>query len=211
MPEFTYTYDPRLKGGSYRNDQTGRIVSLVEVREALDTAVDSSIDGTKQLAGLLRERKINIAEWQTQMRNMIKSTQINAALIANGGYDSMSPADWGRVGQRIKVQYQELDSFAKQVENGIPLDGRFVVRCTLYNDAAIPTYEEFARLKFRATFDEERNILDPGAKHCEGCLEEAAKDWVPIGELVPIGGRDCLTRDRCMLEYRNSVTGETTV
>jgi hypothetical protein len=39
-------------------------------------------------------------------------------------------------------------------------------------------------------------------------LAETARGRVPIGELVPIGQRPCLSNDRCRIRYSNSVTGE---
>ena len=38
--------------------------------------------------------------------------------------------------------------------------------------------------------------------NCDECVSEAARDWVPIGEEVPIGERQCLTHCHCSLEYR---------
>jgi hypothetical protein len=211
MPEFTYTYDPRLRGGAggYRNDQNGRIVPLRDVRTALDATLDNAKDGTAALAGLLRERKINLPEWQLAMRTEIKNAHIAAAVSAKGGWANMTPSDWGRVGQLVKVQYGMLDNFAKQIASGEqPLDGRFLVRSQMYTDAAINTHHVFQAIQMRnAGYDQERSILDPLARHCSGagsCIGEASKGWQPIGTVIPIGQRQCLTRCRCNMEYQNS-------
>jgi hypothetical protein len=48
----------------------------------------------------------------------------------------------------------------------------------------------------------ERRVLDDAVKdHCQTCLDEAERDWQPIGTLTPIGSADCMSRDRCYFEY----------
>ncbi|HEY6021351.1 MAG TPA: hypothetical protein VIY48_16040, partial [Candidatus Paceibacterota bacterium] len=51
-------------------------------------------------------------------------------------------------------------------------------------------------------YEEERRVLEPGADHCEGCEEQAAQGWQPIGTLDPIGDEECMTRCKCEFEYR---------
>ena len=159
----------------------------------------------------LQQGQINVKEWQIAMRRRIKDTHITAAVSQRGGWEQMTQSDWGRVGQRIQIQNRFLDNFANDIATGKqPMDGRFLVRSQMYDEAAISTYDRFERNAMRiAGYDEERSTLEPGVKHCPGCLDEAARGWVPIGELVPIGERTCLTRDRCTMHYRNSETGET--
>ena len=54
----------------------------------------------------------------------------------------------------------------------------------------------------RAGMTEERNFLEPDADHCQECWDEAAKGWSPLGTLIPIGERTCLTKCQCKFEYR---------
>lgn len=210
MPDFTF--DQRLNNGvgAYRGSN-GRIISQVQVREALDGYVDNSQNVSRDLGGLLREGQISLADWQLQMRAHIKDVHLTAAAAQRGGWDNMTQADFGRVGQRIRVQYEYLDNFAKQIADGTqPLDGRFLVRSQMYTDASVATYDRFEVNAFNtAGFDEERSILEPGARHCGLCESEAARGWQPIGSIIPIGERTCLTRCRCTKEYRNSITEET--
>lgn len=210
MPDFVF--DQRLNNGvgAYRGPN-GRILSQATVREALDAYVDASENVTKVLADLLRNQQISLADWQLQMRAHIKDVHLAAAAAQRGGWQNMTQADFGRVGQRIRIQYEYLDNFAKQIADGTqPLDGRFLVRAQMYTDASIATYDRFEVNAFRlAGFDEESNVLEPGVVHCGGCLNETARGWVPTGTLVPIGERTCLTRCRCGKIYRSSTTGET--
>lgn len=212
MPDFTFTFDQRLRSGAggYRDNATGRTITSAAVRAELDAAIDRSMLDTRQLSLSLQQGQIDLKEWQLAMRRRIKDVHITAAVSQRGGWERMTQVDWGRVGQLIRVQYEYLDKFAIEIASGTqPLDGRFLFRSQMYDEAAIRTHEIFGRYLARnAGYDEERSILDPGAKHCAQCVDEANRGWVPIGTLVPLGERTCLTRDRCTMQYRNSTTEE---
>lgn len=204
----SFTYDPRLRGGAggYRDDRTGRIVTNSQVADALDATLSSSESQLETLYQQIRDRRLSVADWQLAMRERIKAAHISAALASAGGADQMTPADWGRVGRRIRYHYEKLDNFAQEVASGKQrIDGRMLTRMQMYEQASVNTFDILnRRAMIIAGFTEERSILEPRAHHCGQCPVEAAKGWVPIGELIPIGERQCLTRCRCKIEYRNS-------
>lgn len=114
----------------------------------------------------------------------------------------MSPADYGRLGPRLKEQYKYLGKFAKEIEKGLPLDGRFMQRMKLYSQSGRVSFDAIQRAEMiKRGMREERNILHK-ADHCRDCLEETAKGWVPIGTLTLIGHRQCRSNDRCSKEFR---------
>lgn len=209
MPDFVY--DQRLNNGvgAYRAPN-GRIMSQANVREALDGYVDASQNVSRDFGLLLRDGNISLADWQMQMRAHIKDVHLAAAAAQRGGWDNMTQADFGRVGQRIRFQYERLDNFAKQIADGTqPLNGTFLVRANMYTEASIATFDRFQTNAFAVVgYDEEASFLEPGVKHCGLCESEAARGFVSIGTLIPIGERTCLTRDRCTKKFRNSLTGE---
>jgi uncharacterized heparinase superfamily protein len=103
----------------------------------------------------------------------------------------------------IRVQLDYLRRFADQIRTGVQrLDGTLRRRAELYVLSARPVYES-VRLKVDTELgkSEERNILSD-SEHCDGCQAEADREWVGIGELVPIGERDCLSRCNCRIERR---------
>ena len=57
--------------------------------------------------------------------------------------------------------------------------------------------------KRRLGYKQVRRILDPGAQHCQDCLDWAASEWQDFGILPPPGERcQCLFNCRCSLDYR---------
>jgi CubicO group peptidase (beta-lactamase class C family) len=196
-----WEYDSRSY--SYRDARTGRYLSNRDVRKALDATLVAPAGRARALAEALRERRISLAEWQTQMMREIKTVHLWGAATAKGGWAQLTPADYGRVGQRIREQYAYLRTRAEAIATGAQaLDGNFVSRMELYGLAGRATYHatETREMELRG-MTEERSVRGDGDS-CAGCVAAAALEWQPIGSVVPVGQRNCLSRCRCWLIFR---------
>lgn len=199
--------------GRYRQPG-GRFVSRLQVRTALDEAIAARGERMRVLAEQLRAREISVPRWELEMRGLIKDVHLYSAAAARGGWAQLTQADYGRVGQRVRFQYERLNRFAGELrrrKNPLPLDGRFLRRVELYAQAGRGTYHAIEGLEMDARgFDEERNIRHAGDSCTgeRGCIEQSRRGWVPRGTLIPIGQRTCLTSCRCRKRYRNSETGQ---
>ena len=117
--------------------------------------------------------------------------------------------------QTVEEQYGFLRRFAQQIERGEqPLDGRALVRTEAYiRSARTAHFRARGEVAQSVGYDQVRTVLAI-ADHCKGdgerpgCPEEAAREWVPIGQLSLPGERVCRQNCRCSLRYRNSRTGE---
>jgi hypothetical protein len=108
------------------------------------------------------------------------------------------------VGQQVREEYKRLREFGVQIENELPLDGRFVNRAQQYAQAGRTTYENFQRRAMEARgHDEERSVRNAGDS-CAGCLAAEARGWQPVGSLPLPGERNCLRNCKCAMEYRKS-------
>ncbi|MEO7521509.1 MAG: hypothetical protein ABIW79_06795 [Gemmatimonas sp.] len=194
--------------GRYRSGTTGRYISRGDVRQEVDRVIGKSSARVQGFGRELRDGRLTLDQWRTSMRNEIRTQHLVAAMAAKGGREQMTQSDYGRVGQLVRKQYAYLDNFAREIESGkVRLDGRFLSRSSLYSGASRGTYHAVERTEMLARgFDEEKNILT-AAEHCLGCLFESARDWVPLGELAPIGQRTCRTNCKCRIQYRNSASG----
>lgn len=190
----------------YYDAETGRFVPQSEIRNALENLIDQSGLNMNALTQSLQDGKISLADWQTGMMREIKLTHTASAALANGGWGQMTQADWGATGQLIREQYNYLRNFAKEIANGTqPFDGRMFVRADMYADASNGTYWEIDKRSHLADgYDIGRRVLEPGADHCDDCVEYASEGWMPIDEIPEIGNSQCMTRCRCEIEYRRS-------
>lgn len=187
-------------------DGGGRFVSWRSVRIALDAVLDGAERDIKDASARLQAGQITLGEWREVMRTSIKSIHLASAASVMGGWAQMSPADYGRVGKIVRGEYEYLRRFVRQIQRGLPLDGRFLQRTGLYAQSGRTTYHETERAeRAKRGLTEERNILEKSAHHCTGansCPEETRRGWVPIGSLVAIGKRKCKANCRCYVEYR---------
>jgi hypothetical protein len=199
MASSAYTWD--ATAGRFRGPG-GRYVAQSAIDGLLHQMVTQSAADMNALTKQLAAGSVTLQEWQAAMRDEIKSSQLAAAALAKGGWEQMTPADFGRVGQSVRISYQHLQTFAQQLATGsIPLDGRVPRRAELYPLSARSMYDKQQRAGMVARgMTHERNVLS-GSEHCDGCVAETDRGWVPIGELVPVGSRDCLSRCRCSVDY----------
>lgn len=197
------------KAAQYVDANTKRFVSRQVIRDQLDKVMDASSAQMAKLSEQLRAGELSLAEWQAGMMQQIKTTHLAAGAMQRGGWQQMTQADFGRVGRIVRREYRFLDSLAREINFGKQkLDGTLARRARQYGQAGRQSYYQFWDNEIdKRGFDEERSVLNP-ADHCKGCLSEAAKGWQPLGQMIPLGQRDCRANDRCDKEYRNSVTGE---
>lgn len=196
-----FSWDPQAS--RYRGPG-GRFLSRTQVVGALNDTLDRTRKKLNEVARQLQAGQISLTSWQRQTRGLVKSIHLYSAAAARGGWDQLGPADFGRLGARIKAQYRYLDRFARQLASGDVdyLGDGFLNRVDLYGQAGRATFmlEERADRKAKG-YTEERSILN-AADHCLDCLSEAAAGWSPIGSLIPIGSRQCRANCRCDFDYR---------
>lgn len=197
------------RAGRYVDLRTKRFVKGRDVRLALDEALKAAGREMRALSEQLRAGEITLAEWQVGMRDAIRRRHVYSAAIARGGWAQMSQADWGRVGPEVKRELEFLQAFAEQIESGRqPLDGRFIRRAEMYAEAGRGTYHVIEKRQFVTRgYNEARRVLG-AADHCNGCVEQAARGWVPIDDVAQIGSQECRSNCHCDIEYRNTVTGD---
>ena len=150
-------------------------------------------------------RATPVDEWALRMAGISATSALVAGAFAAGGWARLDVVR-GDIEAHLSSELSYLDTFADDVAAGrVARDGRFVRRAMLYGAAGWGFYMLLrGREARRRGYGEERNVLDPGAEHCQECVGETDKGWQPLGELIPIGGRQCLSGCRCRMEYRNA-------
>lgn len=80
---------------------------------------------------------------------------------------------------------------------------QFIARAEMYGTAVWGAAQQIARNVYRTdhVYEEERRVLGR-AEHCETCVKEAGKGWVPIGVLRKIGDSECGANCACTFHFR---------
>ena len=165
----------------------------------IDVLVVIGGDGTLQSTAMFQQ-------WVLEMRQQIKETYSNEYMLARGGRNNMTQADWGRVGAMVKRQYRYADGFARDIDAGKVSGGQIRTRARMYVDSAtqaferakteslglpvLPAYPGDGQTVCRANCQCHWEIADVGdhweatwqlgvAEHCPDCVQNA-EQWAPL-------------------------------
>ena len=105
-----WQWDDRSK--RYRNTESGRFISQRTAVKLRDAYTAGKVADADRLSRKLVNREINLQEWTLEMRRQIKDAYVNQYMLARGGKNNMTQADWGRVGGLIHGQYHYLEGFS---------------------------------------------------------------------------------------------------
>jgi len=185
-----------LKGGKLVSETTLKKLITGWVENEITPAIQSVTE--RFLAGY-----IDLPGWQQAMAKEIKDAHLAAAMTGRGGQAVMTPVEWGKVGSRIKLQYQHLNGFAAEVEAGNLTEAQILYRAKSYARSAQQSYYDgLTRANLMGEPTEERRRIMPG-ENCPDCIAYEAMGWVPIGTLPEPGeGSVCLNNCNCIKEYR---------
>lgn len=192
--------------GFYRYKESSRKVSDRQVYAWVESAVTEVGNDLERLAIQLQKGEISREEWALAAGREIRDIHRAVAFIANGGKANMTASTNGFLGSRVRQELAYFNAFANEIGNlpeGAELTDAFVSRAKSYYHAAYTTYAQALRRRMIASGQRlsERNILEAGAEHCQGCLDATDAGVVPIGTLVAVGARECGGRCKCRIVY----------
>ena len=198
MPWPKFTWDSFAR--QYRGEN-GRFVPRTAVRQALDEFSDSAKGDFLLTAKRLQAGNISLIDFQLAMEKSIKTTHTAAVAIAAGGWGQATAADWAEAGRKIRKEYGFLDTFARQIEAGLPLDGRFLARAASYAHGSAATYEKALRRNDLANGLVIREHRWTHSDHpCTSCIGYEHAGWQPAGVLPDIA-TECECDYHCRCEF----------
>ena len=185
----------------------GKTVAPRAVRGLVEKDLDLSRARMQDLGRRLQSGDLTTLQFRKQMQAEISSLHVAHSAAGYGGWASMTPQRWGKVGSAVRKQNTYLEKAIADAADPDYLQSKgFIARLGMYADAGVAAFEVARReSNVAAGYTECRNVEDADAKHCEGpdsCPEQTAKGWVPVDEMVQIGARACGPRCRCELIYR---------
>lgn len=206
----------------------GRFISRKAVRAIIDDDIEAHgkrlVEHGADLrraasafkAGSIGQDEYNAAvkDWRNNMAATVKGLHLGNAAAAKGGFHAMGPADHGRVGGLLRVQYAYLENFAIEVAANPDIvlgvaGGKqdFDTRAGSYAQAGRHTYELVSSDEHEANgFRSVTNVLEDGAHHCTGkesCPEQTDLGRIAIRDPRRIlqGRRVCGPACRCENTY----------
>lgn len=199
----------------YRDLDSGRFLSREKALTWVDASIRASDGFGDTMAGLVSNGRIAPFDWLAGFRQELKEEHIRQYLLGRGGLEQMTQADWGSVGGMLREQYRYLDGFYREILDGNLSEAQIAARCRMYTNSAREAFERAqARVARDSGMDEVIWIVDASAENCEDCLDFASLGWQPAaddpygGAIPGSGATKCLTSCLCVLDYRNSRSGD---
>lgn len=163
----------------------------------------------RSLVNQLLSRQITPQRWYDDTARLLKLSYRASVDIARGSSGEMSDDEKQRWVELSLLLLLLLNQAAEDLNQGqFPLDGRLTSFAGSLGAANNDLYENW-RLgsAMDIGYTEARRVLGV-ADHCRnsadrlGCVELAALGWVPIRDLVAIGGATCRRHCHCSIEFR---------
>jgi len=199
-----WTWQPTTQ--SYRDNETGRVITSDQVREWVLESIRKSGDAVTELARLLAEGKLSLDDWRRLMRDEIKDEYVALFLLGLGGLALLRAEDILLLAELLREQFAYLDRFV--VEIGELSEAQINARARSYTKTAESAFWRGGlRAAVAAGMERVKWTLTP-AEHCEDCIAFADMGWQRIddnpyhGATPKSGATRCLFNCACVLLFR---------
>lgn len=205
-----WVWTPDTAAYHYPTSVAGRLGSRLpedKLRELFAKRLASHQEAVRGVTDRLIGGDMTTREWQKAIADSMRQAHIEGRMFGVGGQWGMGPEDIDAVVARLHDQYRYLGDFGQQIARGELSEAQIRARIAQYVES--PPRETFRRASEAvhrvAGYDQERNVLGVvQTEHCQDCELEAARGWVPLGEIKIIGERQCRGNCKCEIEYRKA-------
>jgi hypothetical protein len=210
-----FQFDP--KAGRFRiisGAGKGGFISRTAVLEQQRRYLDRQKDTLTQLGDRLAEGRISIKDFQKESGDTLRRIHIASAVLGKGGRDRMTQADWNTVQETIKRQLYKgrgmdgkpygIKHLTREWLDGTVSPAQLKARLALYAQSGIVSYSQ-AEIKDQSQrgMSQAKRFLSAGGMHCAECVDYAARGWVNLSDVVPIGvACSCRNNCLCRIEYQ---------
>ena len=200
-----YVWDPDLQ--QYRGPR-GTFVKRQKITALLERSINGRERRILDGAQALYDGKITPKVYAARTAELVKRQHLQNSALAAGGWDRLTPADYGRIGGNLRSEYKHLAGLANGIANGTVSTAQAQNRLHMYMGNARKEFYAVERAhlpKPKAGMTRmERRQLNP-ADHCGDCIGYAAQGWQAEGILpVPGEGSQCDGNCRCSLDRKET-------
>lgn len=195
----SHRYRVTTEGAQALGRKAGTYIAEKRIVDLRDRWIDVAKGRTDALAGQYARGQLSLEQWREGMRQEIRTNFINEYMLGHGGRNSMTPSDWGRIGQRVQVQYRYLDNFVNEIAAGNLSDAQIAARARMYVEASSAAFEQ-GNARARGAPDLPAFPGDGSTQCRSNCkchwrLVESEREWRCYWQIAPAENcDDCLTR-----------------
>ena len=207
-----YLWDKRTH--NYVRVATGRFVARGHVVELLEKSVAARerrlYEGVRRLADGTRSPQVFLSHAKV----MLKRQYLQEAALAAGGWDQLTPTDFGRVGGKLRAQYGRLSEMTAGIRDGEVSEAQALSRMQMYMGNARAEYFEVERdllppVPMGQARIERRTLSPSRSGPCEDCVRYNDMGWQAEGMLpVPTQASVCNGHCKCTLHRKEVPASE---
>lgn len=93
-------------------------------------------------AGRLVSGKATLNQWITDFRVQLKVNYVQEYLLARGGKNAMTEADWKTIGDGLQKQYEYMNRLAEEIKAGKLSEAQIRMRMKMYFESSSAMYEK---------------------------------------------------------------------
>ena len=194
-----YYFDRRSR--NYIRAATGRFVARGRVVELLEKSVAARerrlFEGIRRLADGTRSPQVFLSHAKV----MLKRQYLQEAALAAGGWDRLTPADFGRVGGKLQAQYRRMTEMTAGIRDGEVSEAQALSRMQMYVGNARAEYFEVERdllppVPMGQTRMERRTLGASKGGPCVDCQKWADMGW-QAEEILPVPTQQSVCDGHC--------------
>lgn len=140
MADPKWGYDPRAH--RYRDLSTGRWLPKRTVTDIRDRVTDAAGVEARSLAERAVRGEITPDAFRQQMRVVVRNAHAAEAIFGRGGVNSMTSADFGRLGRTLRQAYARLETLVLSVETQTVSEAQAANRAQMAVNGATLSFEQ---------------------------------------------------------------------
>lgn len=191
----------------YRSNATGQFVSRATVQSFIESRVNSAEDRLGNLTRAYFDGRVSASSFQVTLRDELRRLGLQNASLGIGGWDRMTPVEFGRVGGLLRGDLARISDLALGVQHGTVTLPQALERVRGYIGNARINYYEAEKT---AIHNRQMPygmvaiaIRDLGAaQHCGDCLDYHANGW-QYDHPSPGTMCECSQHCRCGMRWRD--------
>lgn len=194
------------KSGRYRYLDTGKFVG----KDAVAYLTRKNIDLVQQELNFIKDQtiagKMTLTEFQSITARNIKTLHIQQAILARGGSANFTSADRARVSAILQQESDRIIGITQKLKDGTLSKAQFSAQYNTFAKKSQISFEESVmQNNIENGMVAMRRLLGVTDKHCQSCLNYAARGIQPIGTLpLPMQACECRSNCKCRVVYYRS-------
>jgi hypothetical protein len=202
-----FTWNKKSQRYHYANgSKKGRFVKESQIEQLTEQAIKDHLELGDVVNNALFSGKINVARWERQTAELLRSLAIYQYALGIGGAKQMDWQDYSLINGQLNLEYQYLRRFSRDILRGNLSEAQIEARIKMYYNKT-NHFKERGRLEGhkRNGYLWERRVI--AANHsCDDCIRYTGMGWAQIGTL-PNPGENCQCKSncKCVKYYSNSL------